>query len=445
MLAVRTLFATILSTLSETRLFREGGFLIAASLTTNVLMLVYNLYLGRQLDFGEFGLVVAIISVLNLLQLPLTAYARAITHRAAYFTGKNEAALPTQWRYFRKTAYFISALLTLGWLLATPWLMEFFHVKRALPFLLVSPMWIVSVAAAVDTGFLLGMHRFKRVAQIVFIDTILYVSWTVLLVELGMGRFLYTALPLSSFVSFFLGWWAISVEIKAIDVVKKRVVQILDFPWKFFVNSGLAELATMAFITFDVLLVKHFLPPAQAGRYVTLAVVGKMVFYASSLMGQFVVPIVSKEMGSGKNPKGAFVILFGLAAMLLTGALLVLGLFGHITVPLLLGEKANSIVGLLPWYLVGMSCFGLAHMIVSFYQAKQEFAMTLNSILASAMVAIGIVLWHDSVREVSWVMGASGVLSLAFALAQVSLRRTNLSKNFEKLVRTSKEFVRLGR
>ncbi|MFZ1721887.1 MAG: hypothetical protein WAU07_05275 [Microgenomates group bacterium] len=425
MFAVRTLFSSLFRSVSQTQLFREGGFLIGASVATNALMLLYNLYLGRRLEFGEFGLVVAIISVLNVLQLPLTAYARAITHRAAYFTGKNVAALPTYWHYFRKTAYLISGLLTIAWLIATPWLMQFFHVSRALPFILVSPLWLVSVAAAVDSGFLLGMHRFKRVAQIVLIDAVLYVLWTVLLVELGLGRFLYTALPLSSFVSFFLGWWAISREIKAIRVPKKNVALTLDFPWKFFVNSGLAELATMAFITFDVLLVKHFLPPTQAGRYVTLAVVGKMVFYASSLMGQFVVPMVSKEMGSGKNPRGAFMILFGIAAVLLLGALLVLGVFGNFTVPLLLGEKANSIVAFLPWYLVGMSCFGLATMIVSFYQAKQDFAMTFNSILASLMVVVGIVVWHDSVRQISLVMGLSGVLSLLFAFVQISFRKTS--------------------
>lgn len=419
--AIQDFFAK--RTLFHSPAIRDGGYLVVLSVLTNLITLVYNLYLGRRLQFADFGLVVVIASTLQLLQIPLSSYTRTITHSAARIWGTSSAQLPLLWQYFRKTSYVTSILVTVLWMVSIPLLMEFFKVRQATPFILIAPLWIVSVTAAVDSGVLLGMQRFKELGVIMFLETVLYFGLTVLLVEVGAPHLLYISTPISIAFSFGITWMIISKEIAKVPIPKSKTTVAYTFPWKFYFHSFITKFSSIAFITVDVLLAKHFLPVGAAGRYVMVAVVGKMVFYASSLFGQFVIPLVAKEIGMGKSPRKAFSLILLLTSIILMGAFIFLGIFGWFTVPLIMGGKANSIVAYLPWYVFGMCCFSLANLLVTYYQTKEEFGLTLNSIIASFLVVLGIILRHKDVYQITLVMAISGFLSLALALLQIAFRR----------------------
>src|SRR5690606_17404606 len=159
------------------------------------------------------------------------------------------------------------------------------------PFVVMMPLWVLSVTAAVDVGFLLGIHLFKQVSLVMLIETILLLVITVILVEAEQPNYLYVAIPLSSLVAFGFNWYlAQSQPQKPIKSTKS--IQP-TFPWKFYFHSLVSKFAAVTFITVDVLLAKYFLPPEEAGLYTIISVVGKMLYYATSLLGQFVVPLVS--------------------------------------------------------------------------------------------------------------------------------------------------------
>ncbi|MBP9819618.1 phosphotransferase, partial [Candidatus Woesebacteria bacterium] len=275
-------------------------------------------------------------------------------------------------------------------------------------------LWFVSVTAAVDTGVLLGLHKFKQLSVILLTETLVFFLGTVLLVELGLAEYLYITTPLSAVLSFLMTWVALRASLRSEESESSSAVP--SFPWKFYGHAVVMKFAAVAFVTIDVLLAKHFLSPGHAGQYVLLTVVGKMIYYASALFGQFVIPLVSKEIGAGRDPKKIFLALFLTTAFILTGSFLAVGVFGWLTVPILLGEKAQIILPHLPLYTFGMTCFGLTSLLISYYQSKENYVGSVISLLASAVMVVGIVLFHGSVWQISGVVALAGVLSFVSAI-----------------------------
>ncbi len=409
----KTRFSTFFDRHTELKSMVASVSFIAASVGVNLVTFAYNLYLGRRLEHADFGLVVVIANILALLQIPLSAYTRTITHTTAYQWGKGQQSIRTLWQSFRKLSYVLSACMLLLWFIATPLLMHFFHITQILPFFLVAPLWFFSVVTAVDTGILLGLHKFKHLGWILLFEAVVFTLATVVLVELGFAQLIYVATPLSALLVCVATWLTVKAALKesksAVSVKAHR------FPWKFYLHSVIVKFASVSFITFDVLLAKHYLNPTLAGHYVLLTVVGKILYYASALFGQFVIPMVSKEVGAGRDPRKTFLVLFATTAIILAGSFLTIGVFGWLTVPFLLGARAEVIVPYVPLYAFGMTCFGLSTLVVSYYQSKENFAGSLLSLFATAAMVVGMLLFHDSVGQISAVMAVAGMLSLLAA------------------------------
>lgn len=394
----------------------DSGSLVLTSFVINGITFAYNVYLGRRLPLADFGLIAVIGNLLGLLQIPLSTYSKAITHRAAYLFGKTGKPDFQNWSYFRRTSFFSSAIITILWLAAIPFLLQFFSITQALPLLILTPLWTVSVTSSVDSGFLMGVHKFKTLAHILLVESLAMLAVTVALVETGNGELLYLAIPASAIIGFFMGWYAIN-SMSEKKPSKANAVVDRYFPWKFFTHSLVTKIASIAFISIDLLLAKHFLDQQSAGEYALLALVGKMIFYASSLLGQFIIPAVSKEVATvGGNVAKVFRALFLPTAFVMLCSYIVLGVFGYYSIPLLLGENARAIVQHVPLYALGMACFGLSNMIVTYFQSRQKYGVTYSSFISIVIIVVGILLFHDSVSSISRVVSLSGIISLLLAL-----------------------------
>ena len=90
----------------------------------------------------------------------------------------------------------------------------------------------------------------------------------------------------------------------------------------------------------------------------------------------------------------------------------VFGLFGYLTVPILLGDKARVIVPLLPQYALAITCFTLASSIVIYHLALRRYLFPLLSILNAIGAAVGIALFHSSLEQVVSVLVVAGITNL---------------------------------
>ena len=67
----------------------------------------------------------------------------------------------------------------------------------------------------------------------------------------------------------------------------------------FAVPTLLTLLGLTSIYSTDIILVRHFFPASQAGLYAALAILGKIIFYASSAVSLVLFPVVSERVAKG--------------------------------------------------------------------------------------------------------------------------------------------------
>ena len=210
------------------------------------------------------------------------------------------------------------------------------------------------------------------------------------------------------------------------------------FPKKFFNTSILTNLTGITYLSADIVLAKHFLTPTAAGQYSFISLVGKMVFLLSTVFSQFIIPVVSRDIGAGNKSNKSYTILLTLIIGANVIAFLGFGVFGYITVPILWGAKAASIVSYLPLYAFAMVNFSLAATISSYHQIKDEHAFPIAGFFLGFIEIIGILLFHGTIQNFIDVVVFSGVVSL---VAMIVLDR--FYKNFQYFYNNLVDFVGL--
>lgn len=395
--------------------------LIGSSVVANFLNFAYNAYLGRTVSYEEFGLISLISSFLFLTSIPLGALSKTVVYQTAFILGKYNATAHRFWLSVRRRALVTSLFVTVLWLFATPLLAQFFHTSSVEPFILFAPIWIASCLAAVDKGFLSGSHKFWIIATVVVCEASFKLFFAWLLVTIGLGHFAYAAVPLSIITAGIISWlFAFSLHRssnKQLDVVPPT-----NLSKNFFTTSVMTKISGVTFLSVDVILAKHFLLPSLAGQYAYISLVGNMIYYIGDLFGQFLTPVISKELGASKNSKKSFYILLGAAAFASICAYVLVGPLGFFTVPLLFGAKAQPIIVFLPIYGIAMFSYSIANQITQYYQIHKKNIYPLISVFFSFLQILGISLYHKNIGQIVTVMV---IVTTAYLLTSILMHIFN--------------------
>ncbi len=421
----------------------SGAFLIFASMFANVMNFLYNAYLGRKLDLDDFGLISLVGSFIFLSQVPLSALSRTVTHRSAFLFGRYGTAVTNFWKNTRSKSVKISFLFTAVWILLTPYLMNLFKTDQFLPFLIFAPTWIIGFAEAVDGGFIKGNLNFYVSGVTVITEAVTKLLLAILIVTLGFDHWVYLSIPLSMFSAFLISWH-FARKIKQNVEVEIEVENY--FPRAFYSTSILTKISSIAFLSLDLILAKIYLSPTDAGLYSLLSLAGKMVYMFGTQFSQFILPIVSKNEGEGRDSLKSFYKLFLMTTVISLLGFLVIGIFGYVTVPLLFGNRVLPIVTYLPYFAFAMAIQVLSQAIVNYYQSKNNQIFPVVNFVVSFFTIFSVIFIHNSITSIVNIMFISSLVSFTVMLVmhifvkQINILKSNLldlSGVFKKLPLTN--------
>lgn len=405
----RKSLSNIASVISEKYL--SGGLLVISSFLGNIFNFLYNAFLSRSkiITLEEFGLLSLIGSFLYISQVPLGAVMRTVTHKSAFLLGKYGFVVINFWSNIRQKLLFLSTGLTLIWLIFIPVLERIFKSTDIFPFLVFSPVWMIGMLIAVDSGFLNGNLHFKQAGILILVEAISKLIFAVFFVNIGLSKWVYISIPLSMTCASVLAWFYV-VRIKVKKIIPHP--SVLDFPMKFFWTSILRTFSILSFLGFDIILAKLFLTPKETGSYALLSLSGKMIYIIGGEISQFILPIVSKEEGAGRNSKKAFYKLIIVTTITCLISYLIFGLFGFKTAPLMWGEKSKTIIQFLPYYTLSMVFFTISSAVVSYHQAKKDLIVPiLNFILAFIQITL-LFLFHSTLEQFIWIILINSLFSI---------------------------------
>lgn len=419
-----------------------GIIVIAAAMAVNVLNFACNAYLGRMLGLSDFGTVSLLSGILSLLTMPLFAFSATVSYRSAHLSGKYGGPPYGFWRSLRRRTVMPSVVLTGLWLAVSPLAAAYYQTGTVLPFVLVAPVWCYSLIAGVDRGYITGTLRYGAMAVSLVSEVAVKLVLTVVIVSLGGPEYVYTAIPLSGLISFIISW-RLASRIRSERMIPEKEITA-PLPGRFLASSIVSKLSATAFISFDLILAKHYLPPAAAGEYALLSLGGKIVYFVGTLFSQFIVPVVARNEGAGTGSKRVFLLLIGCTLACLIPVYVTIGIFSRFTMPLLFGERASAVAGYMPVYALSMAALSIAGSIVLYHQSKKRHLLSLIGFFLSLAMVGTITVSHASIGAINtavafWCMVYAAVAIIVFRYYRSLSGLTRIPDDFASLFLPSEQ------
>ncbi|MDP3888538.1 MAG: glycosyltransferase, partial [bacterium] len=394
-----------------------AGAIVMANLLANILNFAYSAYLGRVLTFEDFALIGLVNGLISLVAVIFGSLGTTMTHRTGYLMGRfGENAAIAFWAKTREKALKMSIVLSILWILVSPFLVSFFKLSGLTPLLLFFPIILVSSAAVSDRGLLLSKFSFKSISALTIAEPLIKFLLAVFLVYFGLKNWAYATIPLSAAVTFLIGW---SIVYKNKAKIKNYVHETnYSFPSKFFLASLFSGVSAIIFLNLDVILAKHYLTPSDAGLYTLTALIGKMVFFLGGLASPFTIAFVSVNEGKNVDSR-KFLNLTILATLALSlPAFIAIALFGQHLIPFMFGAKAVSALPFITFISFGMVCYSVSRVYTDYYLAKKYYSFPVVALILGIFQLALLEIFHGSIWSFVYIM--SGIW-VAYLFATISL------------------------
>lgn len=391
--------------LFRSSLLTSGGILAVAVMAANAINLLFNAYLGRIVTPEDFGIITLINTFLYFGGIFYIALANTTNHQIAFLEThiSHEAATHFFDRLLRNVLV-LNLLLALIWVMLVPAISNFFKIPHHNIFYLFTPLILLYPLVFIGKGYLQGRLLFIFSAVIVFAEPLIKLLSAYFLISFNLMEWLYISIYISAIATAF-----ITLAIAWIKRPKNRAFSPSVFPFKFFSAALLTGFSSMSFLALDMILVKHYLTPTQAGEYAFLSLIGKIVYFLGSLFNVFILSLVSRDM-ENKQSHFAFYAMFFSSLLLTNSALLFFGFLGSFSIPLVFSQKAVSIVPYALPYIFAIVMFTLGSVIVTYHLAKKRYIFPLVSALMSIFILLGFHFYHRNLTEIVNVLVTVGVI-----------------------------------
>src|SRR3984957_4706268 len=276
------------------------------------------------------------------------------------------------------------------------------------------------IPLGVRRGYIQGIHAFGALAINFMLEGVVRLGGVFLLIELGLGvRGAVLASVLAVIITYF-----IALPSPSITSLSFRGLKMSS-------GEGLQAIAFFAGQTvinnFDIVLVKHFFPPVEAGVYAAVALVGRLVNMCAWSVVNTMFPVSARA--GGEEHDGSQVLFTSLLMVFLILSCLIFGLW---MIPSFLWktlfgaqfEMGNygMLASLLILYAITAGIYSLSSVIITYEMSRKIANTSFMQLAFSGALALGGYLLHQTLRQVILVQFVL-MIALLFVLMIPLLKR----------------------
>lgn len=397
--------------------FLSGSLLLLISMTiVNGGNYLFNLVLGRWLGpaaFAELSLIVTLMLVITL--ITATVQTVAAKFAAIHAADEDDQAMAALRGWLGRWTWIVGVGFAVGLILAAPWLADFFQMSSAWPFMILAVGLPLYFAQGVDRGILQGQIRFTPLSLSYQAEMWVRLVAGVSLVALGYAvNGAVAGLTLS-----FVGTWLVALQArkglpKAVALTANQRRAILLFAWP----VGMALIGQILINNSDILIVKRFFDPTVAGKYAALALIGRIVFFATWSVVTALFPIVAQRHQRGEPHRNLLYVSLGLVLGVSTAIILAAVFVPNLIVGLLFGDAYLEIGSLLWLYAVATAFYALSNVVITYRLSIGSSGGSYVAVVGGVAQVLGVWLFHDSLAQVVmvqvYVMGAMTLVLLVW-------------------------------
>ena len=384
------------------RSLTSASLLLMVSMTVvNAGNYVYNLILGRWLGpalFADLSLIVTLLLVVTFITVPLQMTTARYT--AIYTADGDFAALAGVHLWTERVGIGFGLLLVVVFALGSQLWQSFFSTASAIPFIIFGVALPFSLLQGVERGILQGQTRFGILAVTYQVE-----MWTRFLIGIGlvMLGFSIVGAVLGISLSFVATWLTAKLAVRGLPTAvfpdKEMQVTLSLFALPVLVS----QLGQILINNSDVLLVRRFFPAELAGQYAALALIGRIVFFATWSVVTTMFPIVAQKNKKGEPHVYLLWVSLGIVTVISAPVVLATLSFPDWIVSILFGKQYLGVAGLLWLYALATSLYALANVIVNYRLSLGAGKSTGLVIAAGLAQVMGILLFHGTLAQVVWV------------------------------------------
>ena len=391
-------------------LFSGSAVMIVGTNIANVIAYFYHLVLGRIMGPSEYGELASIISLLGMF---MVSFAFLGTVIVKFISSSEEKDVETLFSWFFKKAIIYGLIIGVVIFSFSKPISTFLHVDRSIIALL-GPIIFISFLSLVFRSFLQGQMRFFKVAVLANSDMVGRLILGVALVIYGWSVYGAVAgILAATMITFILGkFFTGNYKIFKIKSSINNGKKVLSYAVPIF----FASFAINSFFSSDLILVKHFFAPKDAGIYASLSTLGKIIFFAASPVAAVMFPMVSKRQSKGHSYRKIFIFSLLITFFISLAVLTMYLLFPKFLIRIFYGSEFLGAADYLFSMGVFMAIFTMSSLIVNFYLSQGKTKVVIFVVIAALIQVVGIWFYHESIREVIRISITAASLLLASLL-----------------------------
>ena len=396
---------------------------------------LFNLILGRWLGPAVFADVSIIITLFLFLTFITAGFQQTAAKFAAiYSTQQDGAQLFVLRRWLNRRSWVIGAICWLIMGVGAFFWQGFFHTQSPWIFVIFAFGLPVYFVQGIDRGLLQGQTRFGMLAVTYQVEMWVRLLIGLLLVALGWSaQGAVWGLTLSLVATWWVSNWAlrnlrgtataatapVAQPELALSPTQRQAILTFALP------VLMAETSLILINNSDVLIVKRFFDSVSAGQYAALALIGRIVFFATWSVVITMFPLVAQRQQRGEPHRQ--LLWTGLGMVLGVSVLIVAttALIPGPIVQILFGAEYLGIAGLLWRYAVATALFALANVLINYRLALGNRAGTIFALVAGILQVVTLLFFHTTLAQVVMIqiILMAGLLLLLFTWELVEQRK----------------------
>jgi len=388
-------------------LVKASSLLFIITILTNFCNYGFHALASRMLGPVDYGALVSMLALLTVIAIPSQAIQIIIAKRVSVeeFSGRLDriAALLKQ---FMVRTLLLGILVWLGLTLSSAFWTDFFRLQAKGPIIAVGFAGLVWLVLPVVRGALQGLQKFNHLGLNMLTDGILRLGIGAVFFLVGFGITAgVIAGAISGLIACLLALWPLQ-NIRNQPIVDVAALDLGQL-YRFGVPVVLTLGAFMFLSSMDIIMVKHFFAPQQAGYYSAGALVGKAFLFLPFAVAQVLFPKVSASQA--KSEQTHFLLL---KSLLLTGGILLGGILAAyflapVIILTLFGRDFFNPVTLNLVRVFGMAVAPLAlvYILVQYNLALHNKKFVIILFLDFPVFLLALILFHATLYQVLWVVG----------------------------------------
>lgn len=382
----------------------------------NFLNFLFNIFMSRNLSIADYGILASLNSLVLIFALIADSFAPTIVYFAgAHFAKGEHQKIGGIFFQANKIAILFGGLSFLTFALFAGYIGSFFNIDSRFLITLTGIIIFFGFMGSLNRGILQAKLLFKYLSFVNAFSAVIKLIVGVLLVLLGLRV---AGAMLGFLLSFFTIFVLIFIPLRGF--LKRKSPVLIDIKKLFSYGSPtvLALCGLTFFITTDILLVKHFFPPREAGIYAGLSLVGKVIYFFSAPVATVMFPLIVQKYTRLENYHNTFklsLLFVFLPSLALT---MLYFIFPQFIIKLFLKNPEYLQVSyLLGYFGIFMTLYVMLYIFTNFYLSIKKTKVYLPILVGAILQAVLLWFFHKTFFEVITISLVSA--SLPFVLLVV--------------------------